>query len=80
VISAGLAGLGVLQAVRGNLLGSGVDHLWQAYGAARTLGNFKLAAVMAVLGAYQMSRGRVLNPTASLFFYALIVRAMNGRR
>jgi hypothetical protein len=80
VVSAGLAGLGVYQALRGNLLGSGLDHLWQAYGAARALGSLRTAAVMALLGAYQMSRGRVLNPAASLFFYALMVRAMNRRR
>jgi len=77
-VSAGLAGLGVYQALRGNLLGSGVEHLWHAYGAARNLGSFRIAAVMALLGAYQMARGRVLNPATSLFFYALVVRAMNG--
>jgi hypothetical protein len=80
MVSAGLAGIGVYQAIRGNLLGSGVEHIWHAYGAARTLGSFKIAAVMALLGVYQMSRGCVLNPAASLFFYALMVRAMNGRR
>ena len=77
-VSAGLAGMGVYQALRGNLLGSGVEHLWHAYGAVRMLGSFKIAAVMALLGAYQMVRGRVLNPAASLFFYALMVRAING--
>jgi hypothetical protein len=80
LVSAGLAGLGVLQVARGNLLGSAVDHLWQAYGAARMPGSLKIAAVMALLGAYQMSRGRVLNPAASLFFYVLMVRAASGRR
>ena len=79
-VSAGLAGMGVYQALRGELLGSGVEHLWHAYGAARLMGSFKIATVMALLGGYQMSRGRVLNPAASLFFYALMVRAMNGRR
>jgi hypothetical protein len=79
-VSAGLAGLGVYQAIRGNLLGSGVEHLWHAYGAARMLGSLRIAVVMALLGAYQMSRGRVFNPAASLFFYALMVRAMNGQR
>lgn len=80
VVSAGLAGLGVLQVARGNLLSSGVDHLWQAYGAARLLGSLKVAAIMALLGAFQMARGQALNPAASLFFYALMVRAANGRR
>jgi hypothetical protein len=80
VVSAGLAGLGVYQAIRGHLLGSGVEHLWHAYGAARILGSVKIAATMALLGAFQMSRGRVLNPAASLFFYALMLRAMTGRR
>jgi hypothetical protein len=80
LVSAGLAGMGVYQAIRGNFLGSGVEHIWHAYGAARTLGSIRLAAVMVLLGAFQMSRGRLLNPAASLFFYALMVRAMNGRR
>jgi hypothetical protein len=80
VVSAGLAGLGVLQVARGNLLSSGVDHLWQAYGAARMPGSVRIAAVMALLGVYQMARGQVLNPAASLFFYALVVRAASGRR
>ena len=44
-----------------------------------TLGRPGIAAVLALLGAYQMSRGRVLNPAASLFFYALMARATNGR-
>jgi hypothetical protein len=79
-VAAGLAGMGVYQALRGNLLGSGIEHLWQAYGAARVLGSLKIAAVVALLGAYQMSRGRVLSPAASLFFYTLMVRAMNSRR
>jgi hypothetical protein len=43
-VSAGLAGLGVYQAARGNLLGSGADHLWHAYGAARMLGSPRVAA------------------------------------
>jgi hypothetical protein len=80
VVSTGLAGLGIYQAIRGNFLGSGVEHIWHAYGAARLLGSLKIAAVMVLLGAYQMSRGQVLNPAASLFFYALMVRAMNKRQ
>lgn len=80
LVSSGLAGMGVYQAVRGNVLGSGVEHIWQAYSAARTLGRPGIAAVLALLGAYQMSRGRVLNPAASLFFYALMARATNGRK
>jgi hypothetical protein len=35
---------------------------------------------MALLGAVQMFRGRVLSPAASLFFYALMVRAANRTR
>lgn len=80
LVSAGLAGMGVYQAFRGHVLGSGVEHAWQAYGAVRTLGRPGIAAVLALLGAYQMSRGRVLNPAASLFFYALMARAADGRK
>jgi hypothetical protein len=80
VASAGLAGMGVYQLIRGHVLGSGVEHIWHAYGAVRILGNFKVAAVMTLLGVFQMSRGRILNPATSLFFYALVVRAMNERR
>lgn len=79
LISASLAGMGMYQAIRGNLLGSGAEHIWHAYAAARTLGSIRLATVMVLLGALQISRGRLLNPAASLFFYALMVRAMNRR-
>lgn len=35
---------------------------------------------MALLAAVQMGRGSVLSPAASLFFYAAMARAMDGRR
>ena len=54
LVSSGLAGMGVYQAARGNVLGSGVEHIWQAYSAARTLGRPGIAAVLALLGAYQI--------------------------
>jgi hypothetical protein len=76
-VSAGLAAMGIHQAIRGNLLGSGIDHLWQAYGAVR-IGSPGVAALMALLGAFQMFRGKALNPAASLFFYVMMLRA--GRR
>ena len=80
LVSVGLAGLGVYQAMRGQFLGSGVEHIWQAYGTARTVGRPDIAVAMALLGAVQMFRGRVLSPAASLFFYALMVRAANWTR
>jgi hypothetical protein len=76
----GFAGLGAVQLARGNVLGTGLEHLWQSYGAARTLGDFRLAAAMALLAAVQMWRGRVLSPAASLFLYAAMMRGMDGRR
>ena len=75
----GLAGLGAIQLARGNVLGTGLEHLWQSYGAARTLGDFRLAAAMALLAAVQMWRGRVLSPAASLFFYAAMTNGPQRR-
>lgn len=79
-VAAGLAGMGVYQALRGNLLGSGIEHFWQAYGAAQMLGSLKIAAVMGLLGTYQVARGQVLSPAASLFFYLLILHVAMKRR
>ena len=56
-VAAGLAGLGVVQLARGNVAGTGLEHLWQSYGAARGAGGFKLAAAMALLAAVQAGRG-----------------------
>ena len=80
VVSAGLAGLGAYQLIRGNLLGSGLEHIWQANRAARTLGSFQLAGLMGLLGVIQIVRGQTLNPAASLFYYAVMVWAVNDGR
>ena len=79
-VAGGLAALGIHQAIRGNLLASAVEHFWQAYGAARLMGSINVAAVMALLGTFQLFRGEVLNPAASLLFYALMLQAMDRRR
>jgi hypothetical protein len=61
-VSASLAGLGVYQLARGEVLGTGLDHVWHAYAATTVRGGFTIAAVMALLGAIQIAPGRGAEP------------------
>jgi hypothetical protein len=73
-IAVGLGGLGLLQATRGEAVGSAAENFWNAYGAHRLLRNPPLAAGFAALGVYRLLRGQLLGSASSLFFYALITR------
>ena len=73
-LATGLSGLGLFQAVQGNVLGSAVESFWLSFGAHRTLGRADVAAGFAALGIFQMLRGQLFGSASSLFFYALVMR------
>jgi hypothetical protein len=73
-VATGLAGLALLQASRGQVFGSAAENFWNAHGARRILQRPGLAAFFAVVGAYQVFRGRYFGPAASLYFYSLAIR------
>lgn len=69
---AGLAGLGLFQVARGEILGSATENFWNAYSAHRFLGNYGLAAAFIAFGLYQILRGNWFGSAASLLFYSLL--------
>jgi hypothetical protein len=73
-VATGLSGLSLFQCTQGNVLGSAAENLWHAFGAQRILGRPDIAAVFAVLGIYQLLRGRFFGPASSLLFYGLVMR------
>jgi hypothetical protein len=75
---AGLGGLGIYQAARGQVAGTALEHFWSAYGSVRTLRSPTLALGFAGLGLYQLIRGQLIGPAASLLYYALAVRHLAG--
>ena len=72
----GLAGAGVVQFARGQVLGSASESLWNAYSAQAVLRQPVLAAGLAGLGLVQLARGPVLGSAVSLFLYALNARRL----
>jgi hypothetical protein len=72
--AAGLGILAIYQATRGRAVGTALEHFWSAYGSVRTLGSPTLAVGFAGLGLYQLMRGQLMGPAASLAYYALITR------
>lgn len=72
----GLAGLGVVQALRGRVAGNGVGMLWHAYQARQRFGMPGLSHLLVVLGLVQLARGQALGSAASLLFYALSAREL----
>jgi hypothetical protein len=72
--AAGLAGLSLFQAVRGNVLGNAVESFWLSFSAQTMLGCPGLAAVFAVAGVWQMFSGQLLGSAASLFIYSMMMR------
>jgi hypothetical protein len=79
LLSAGLAGLGVIQLARARVAGTAIEHLWGAYQASRTLGRPGVVATLAAIGVVQLARGRVLSPAVSLLSYALTARSFARR-
>jgi hypothetical protein len=72
--AAGLAGLSVLQVMRGRGAGSAVEALWNAYQARSQLGMPKLAGVLMGVGLWQLARGEILGSGLSMLVYALSAR------
>ena len=77
--AAGLLGAGLLQAARGNLLGSASENLWNAYSLRAVTGKTLPSAVLAAFGAFQLVRGQALGSAVSLFLYAYSARQMARR-
>lgn len=72
----GLAGAGVLQLVRGRVLGSASENLWNAYGIYALTRQTPISAVLALFGLLQVMRGEILGSAVSLFLYAFSARRM----
>lgn len=75
--AAGLAGLALVQAMRGNALGPASENLWNAYGGLRILNSPFIALVFCGLGLLQLTRGRWAGSATSLLFYAFVVRQLS---
>jgi hypothetical protein len=83
LLATGFAGLAVLQAARGRIVGSAVETLWHGYQARRKLGMPPVVAGLAGIGLIQLVRGQLLGPASSLLFHALMAQQMareNGGR
>ncbi len=74
VAAMGLAGAGLLQVARGQVVGSASESLFNAHSAYTTTGQPWLAALLAGFGVIQLARGEVLGSATSLFLYALSAR------
>jgi hypothetical protein len=74
LLSAGLAGLAVIQLARARVAGAATEHLWGAYQASRILGKPGMVATLGAIGVMQLARGRVLSPAVSLLSYAVAAR------
>lgn len=71
--AAGLSGLALAQAARGEFLGSAAESFWHAYGSARILRRPRLAALFGALGFLQLLRGELLGSATSLAFYGILL-------
>ena len=76
VVATGFVVAAVYQAFRKQFMGSGVENLWNAYGAIRTLHNHPVAAALVTLGLVQLARGNTLPSAVNLLYYALNARDM----
>lgn len=77
----GLAGLGVIQVLRGRGAGSAVEAFWGALHVRRQLGMPRLAPLLVGVGLVQVARGEILGSGLSLLIYALTARHWTtGRR
>ena len=73
-IAAGLSGLSLYQAARGNVIGNAVESFWLSFSAQNVLGRPDLAMVLAALGVWQMLRGQLFGSASSLLFYSMVMR------
>jgi hypothetical protein len=79
LLSAGFAGLAVIQFARARVVSTATEHLWAAYQASRILGKPSMVATLAAIGVVQLARGRVLSPAVSLLSYAVAARTFARR-
>lgn len=70
IAAIGLAGAGLLQLARGQVVGSASENLWNAYGLFAATRQALPSAVLIAFGTLQIARGQVLGSATSLFFYA----------
>jgi hypothetical protein len=76
----GLAGAGLVQAARGQIVGSASENLWNAYGLYAATGRRGMSLLLVGFGLFQIARGEVLGSATSLFLYALSARRMAGHQ
>ncbi len=80
VAAAGFAAAGALQVVRGRVLGSATDSLWNAYLLSAGTRPGAPVLLLAAIGLLQLARGEVLGAASSLFLYAWRARAIASHR
>jgi hypothetical protein len=73
---ASLAGLGVIQTVRGHFNGNSAESLWNAYIAYTARRQPAFAAGLVGIALYQLATRRALGSGISLFLYALTARQL----
>ena len=66
----GLAGAGMVQLVRGEVVGSASENLWNAYGLYAVTRQSLPSALLVAFGLLQVARGEVLGSATSLLLYA----------
>ncbi|MFL5254446.1 MAG: HMA2 domain-containing protein [Rhodopila sp.] len=66
----GLAGAGLIQLVRGEVVGSASENLWNAYGLYAVTRHTLPSALLIAFGLLQVGRGEVLGSATSLLLYA----------
>lgn len=78
--AAGLAGAGLLQLLRGQVVGSASENLWNAYGLYAAKRQAFPSTLLVAFGLFQIARGEVLGSATSLFLYAFSARRMARHR
>jgi hypothetical protein len=66
----GLTGAGLVQLVRGEVVGSASENLWNAYGLYAVTRQTLPSALLVAFGLLQVARGEVLGSATSLLLYA----------
>jgi len=74
--AAGLTTAGVLQLLRGQVVGSASENLWNAYGLYTVTQQAPPSIFLVAVGLLQIVRGEVLGSAISLFLYAFSARRM----
>lgn len=80
IAALGLAGAGVLQFARGQVVGSASENLWNAYSLYAVTRQALPSAFLVAFGLLQIARGEVLGSATSLFLYAYAARRMAQHR